>query len=132
MILAVDSSVLLAIFKGESTAEAWVDLLVKKGRKGRLVVCEVVVAEVAALFPESGVFGEALENLGVAFSPTEQATAEHAGRLFRRYRREGGPREHLIPDFLIGAHAELQADALAAVDRGYLRRYFDGLRVESI
>ena len=132
MIVAIDSSVLLAIFKGEQTAEAWVDLLVKKGRKGRLVVCDVVVAEVAALFPDSGAFAAALEELGVDYVPTEQAAAEHAGRLFRRYRQEGGPRTHLIPDFLVGAHAELQADALAAVDRGYLRRYFEGLRVESV
>jgi hypothetical protein len=39
-----------------------------------------------------------------------------------------GPAEaHLIPDLLVGAHAAVQADQLAAADRGYLRRYFAGL-----
>jgi len=34
-----------------------------------------------------------------------------------------------IPDFLIAAHAQAQAEHLAAKDRGYLRRYFPDLAV---
>lgn len=129
MTLAVDSSTLLAILKGEPRAEAWADLLVRHRRRGRLIVCEVVAAEVSARFSTEASYRDAMEALGVEFAAIELPAAMLAGRMFAAYRREGGPRQHLIPDFLIGAHATEQADALAAVDRGYLRRYFQDLEI---
>jgi hypothetical protein len=132
MIVAVDSSVLLAIFKREPKAQAWFDLLAQQRRRGRLIVCEVAVAEVSAKFPSEEAFRDALDNLSVEFEPIELIAALQAGKLFAAYRREGGPREHLVPDFLVGAHAAVQADALAAVDRGYLRRYFRELKLLSV
>ena len=50
-------------------------------------------------------------------------------QIFETIRRQGGPREHLVPDFLIGAHSTEHAHRIAAIDRGYLRRYFPNLRV---
>src|SRR5256885_11500029 len=96
---------------------------------GDVVVCDVVAAEFFALLLDEAAFQRSLDGLGIAFSPTSLDSARLAGRIFRTYRSEGGPREHLVPDFLIGAHAQRQADRIAAVDRGYLRRYFPRLRI---
>jgi len=65
----------------------------------------------------------------VIYEPIKPEAAYLAGQMFLRYRREGGPRQHLIPDFLIAAHASAQADRLAAIDRGYLRTYFPDLEI---
>lgn len=129
MITAVDTSVLIAIAKAETDAEQWVNLLIAAETEGDLVVCDVVAAEYFALLLNPEKFQESLSGLGIVFSPTSLESAQLAGRLFRKYRREGGPREHLIPDFLIGAHAQRQANRIAAIDRGFLRQYFPRLKV---
>jgi predicted nucleic acid-binding protein len=128
---AIDSSVLWSVFKGEKDARAWMDLLVSARAESSLIVCEVVFAELAPLFPSLHDLETKLEMLGIEFDPLQPASAFMAGEIFREYRGQGGPRDHLIPDFLIGAHAVSQSDCLAAHDRGYLRRYFPALKVLS-
>lgn len=129
MITAIDTSVLIAIAKGEPGAARWLELLEQAHAEGELIIGEVAAAEFFALLLDEEKFKTILDGLGIAFTPSSLQAAQLAGRIFRQYRREGGPREHLVPDFLIGAHAQQQADRIAAIDRGYLRRYFPRLRV---
>jgi len=129
MITAVDTSVLIAITKAEPSALDWTNLLARAQADGDLVACDVVAAEFFAVLMDGAKFERTFAGLGITFSPTSLESAQLAGRLFRQYRRLGGPREHLVPDLLIGAHAQRQADQIAAIDRGYLRRYFPRLKV---
>jgi predicted nucleic acid-binding protein len=61
-------------------------------------------------------------------------TADHgftAGLVHAAYRQAGGKRDRILADFLIGAHAQHEADRLLTRDRGFYRRYFSGLRILS-
>ena len=129
MITAIDSSVLLAIFNAEPDGPCWLEALIQARREGRLILCEIVYAEITPAFDTPQSLDQRLESLGIAVTPTDRTAAWEAGMTFRRYRQSGGLREHLIPDFLIAAHAMVHADRLAATDRGYLRRWFSDLEL---
>lgn len=124
---ALDSSVLLLIQKRQSGWETWRDKLSKAALEGQLVMCPVVFAECSAGYPDWETAFSVFSGLQIHFDPISPDSAYLAGRILVQYRKEGGRREHLIPDFLIAAHAHCQADRLAALDRGYFRRYFPDL-----
>lgn len=94
-----------------------------------MLICSVAFAECSMGFPSAEVALAQFESIQVRYDALEPNAAYLAGQTFLRYRRDGGPRQHLIPDFLIAAHASAQADRLAAIDRGYLRAYFPGLKL---
>lgn len=129
MITAVDSSVLVAIYLGESTADHWLDRLIAARAEGVLIISPVVAAEFYALVEDREAYDAVLADMGLRLGSISLNAACEAGRVFRAYRDAGGPREFLIPDFLIAAHAQIDCDRLAAADRGYLRRYFPDLSV---
>lgn len=47
-----------------------------------------------------------------------------AGKAFREYRRRGGTKSGVLPDFFIGAHAEVAGLCLLTRDAGRYRSHF--------
>lgn len=52
-----------------------------------------------------------------------------AGRAYRRYRRAGGIRSSPLPDFYIGAHAEVAGLTVLTRDGSRFRTYFPAVRL---
>lgn len=131
MVTAVDSSVLLDVVTNDSRwADASEAALRTATLQGSLVIGESVLAEIT---PAVGAarMDEFLDDWDLRFVPSTRASASLAGKIFGQYLQRGGKGGRIIPDFLIGAHAQLHADRLLARDRGYLRDYFKSLKVWS-
>ena len=126
---AVDSSVLFDIVKGARGAVAAQAALETALASGSLCACAVVLAELGRYFTRDDALLEFLSDCQIDHDPMIVDTAIGAARIMRAYARNAGPRERVAPDFLIGAHALHQADALLTTDGGFFRHYFKGLTV---
>ena len=61
-------------------------------------------------------------------SPNREALLM-ASRTWRRYRQQGGKNTRILPGFIVGSHARVQANRLISRDRGFYRSSFPGLRM---
>ena len=129
MITAVDTNVLLDWFSTDSPhhtdSREWL-----RGAydRGAVVICDIVYAELVPAFADRRALDRAIRGIGAALSPIDSSIAYEAGLRWKRYRRAGGPRNRIIADFLIGAHAVVSADAFLTRDRGFYATYFPELR----
>jgi predicted nucleic acid-binding protein len=126
---AVDSSVLFDIVKGAPGAAAAQAALEAALAQGSACVCAVVVAELGRYFANGQDLRDFLADCQLDHDPLSMDAALEAARIMRSYARNKGPRERVAPDFLIGAHAMQQTDALLTCDAGFYRHHFEGLVV---
>lgn len=128
MITAVDTNVLLDILRGdEQHGPESRDRLSSAYDSGAVVICDIVYAELVPAFNDRARLDDTLRQINASLSPITTDIAYEAGLRWQRYRRAGGPRERIITDFLIGAHAISTADAFLTRDRGFYATYFPEL-----
>jgi len=148
----VDSSVLLAyLYEDDPHSEAARNVLEETYREGALLVNGIVYAELAADqgFDSVDEVDAFLMDTGIEVEQPSRAAMATAGETFRTYLSRRGQelqcpacgtrttvtcpscdqvvalRQHLSPDFFIGAHAAVDAGTVLTFDAGFYRTYFD-------
>jgi len=124
----VDTNVVLDIV---ADGEAWHDWsaarLDEARATDRLVAGIVVVAEVAHRAQSQAALEDAFGKLEIEIFPETVESAFLAGQAFARYRKQGGQRASILPDFLIGGHAATIGATVLTRDPRRFRAYFPDL-----
>lgn len=155
MITAVDTNIILdVLIPREPFGESSKELLDHHSSKGKLILCEVVFAELAARFPSEEELASFLADTRMSLVYSNEKSLYMAGSRWAEFARKsaknrfscgkcGHPFEttcpqckafltkrlHVLADFLIGAHALVQADCILSRDLGVYKTYFSDLTV---
>jgi predicted nucleic acid-binding protein len=128
MITAVDTNVLLDILvPNETFCDASVLALENAAAEGSVVVCDLVYAELCIHFNTQAECDRFLHGNEIRVEALNSEAQFLASSAWRAYRKQGGPRTRILSDFLIGAHAAVQATRLLSRDRGFYRKLFPAL-----
>lgn len=121
----VDSNVLIDVIARDPIWAAWsIDRLASRMQTGPLYINAIVYAEVAVKLASEAAVNEALAIIGVELIHIPTAALFLAGKAFGTYRQAGGTRSSTLPDFFIGAHAQVTGLPLLTRDVARYRTYF--------
>jgi predicted nucleic acid-binding protein len=130
LITAIDSNVLLDILiPNEAFADAATASIEDAASSGSLVVSDIVYSEICIQFGTQRECDNFFHSNEIRVEPLNRSAHFLASRIWREYRARGGKRDRILPDFLIGAHAQVQAKRLISRDRGFYRTLFPKLRL---
>lgn len=130
MITAIDTNVLLdVLLPNDKFYEASAEALEESATSGSLVVCDLVYAELCIHFSSQRECDGFLESSSIRVEALTRDAHFLASRAWRTYRKQGGKRTRILADFLIGAHAQIQATRLLSRDRGFYRTLFPSLGI---
>lgn len=126
----VDTNVLLDLVTDDPNWADWsIAQLEAASLNGPLLINDVVYAELAVRYDRVEDLEVFVDEAGLAMAPMPRAALFLAGKVFTQYRRSGGSRTGVLPDFFIGAQAAVNELPLLTRDVGRYRTYFPSLKL---
>jgi len=126
----VDSCVVLDLVDPDGAWFEWsVATLETLDAGAVLIIDPVVYAEVSVGFERIEVLEAVLARLNLAYREPPREASFLAGKAFLRYRRSGGTKTGVLPDFFIGAHAAVAGYRLMTRDVRRFATHFPTLKL---
>ncbi len=126
--ILVDTNVLLDLVTDDPVWASWsIERLEAAALEGPVLINDVVYAELAVRYAQIERLDEFVDAAGLTHAPMPKAALFLAGKAFTAYRKAGGSRTGVLPDFFIGAHAAIGGFPVLTRDSARYHSYFPKL-----
>lgn len=120
-----DTNVLLDIATADPTWLAWSENQFRTiAAQGPILINPIIYAELAPAFTSAADLNKWLDPAIFRRLPLPYPAGWIAAQAFLKYRRGGGAKTSPLPDFYIGAHAEIEKWTLVTRDAARYHTYF--------
>jgi hypothetical protein len=128
--LLVDTNVLVDVLQNDPQ---WADWSIAQMRAQSslhaLVINPIIYAEVSLSFSTMEALEDVVGTLALELREIPRPALFLAAKAFAQYRRRGGRKLQVLPDFFIGAHAAVEGWPLLTRDARRFKTYFPTLEV---
>jgi predicted nucleic acid-binding protein len=128
-LILVDTNVLIDILSYDDDWYKWSRTQMETFAPQGLIINDIVYAELAPRYESEQALDEAIAELRLAFAHLPRAALYMAGRVHSAYRKRGGTRDSLLPDFFIGAHAVTARMPIITRDTRRYRAHFPDVKL---
>ena len=126
----VDTNVLVDVLQDDPQWADWsIGQLRAQARVHALAINPIVYADLSLSFSSVEALDSVVARMELTLHEVPRPALFLAGKAFAQYRRRGGAKAQVLPDFIIGAHAAVSGWSLLTRDATRYRSYFPALRV---
>lgn len=123
--ILVDTNVLLDVVENDPTWADWSQQQLEAASlREQLFINPVIYAELSMAFNRIEEVEQVVHEGQLLVEPLPREALFLAGKVFLQYRKRGGAKTGVLPDFFIGAHAAIAGMNILTRDAGRYRTYF--------
>jgi hypothetical protein len=128
--LLVDTNVLVDVLQDDRQWANWsIGQLRAQASIHQLVINPIIYAEISLSFSTLEGLDSAVSTMALELREISRPALFLAAKAYAQYRKRGGSKLQVLPDFFIGAHAAVEGWPLLTRDASRFRTYFPTLEV---
>ncbi|MEO0414653.1 MAG: type II toxin-antitoxin system VapC family toxin [Verrucomicrobiota bacterium] len=124
MSILVDTNIIFDVTKADPIWAEWSEAKLKELESLDLAINPVIFAEFCFDCPSVTDADRIIRLFGFSYLEMPRDGLFRASQAFRKYRKNGGGKQSILPDFFIGGHAESNSLSILTRDTNRYRTYF--------